>query len=182
MLDSLKEEEEDAEAEKNSPKEKWRPTDRACRPRQACESSTGTSARRVRDAPVTKGKVSLLEAAGAPRLIKIDFGRGASGRRGQEYGFCGDVRAAQRVRGGVRGDAGEPPIDGGHACGSAGDQVNVFDDKDPANGNISCGLPEGRVDVPEAYDEVECSDILECRRVTLPEIEPMGSRRRRTAK
>ena len=29
----------------------------------------------LRDAPVTKGKVSLLEAAGAPRLIKIDSGR-----------------------------------------------------------------------------------------------------------
>jgi hypothetical protein len=35
-------------------------------------------------------------------------------------------------------------------------------------------LPEGVVDIPEAYDAVECSDILECRRVTLPEIERHG--------
>ena len=47
--------------------------------------------------------------------------------------------------------------------------------KDPCvRKHLKDGLPEGMVDIPEAYDEVECSDILECRRVTLPEIERHG--------
>ena len=47
--------------------------------------------------------------------------------------------------------------------------------KDPCvRKHLKDGLPEGVVDVPEAYDEVECSDILECRRVSLQEIERHG--------
>ena len=48
-----------------------------------------------------------------------DLGYAPWGNESEGNGLRGEVRAAQRVRGGVRGHAGESPSDGGHACGGA---------------------------------------------------------------
>ena len=73
VLDSLKEEEEDAEAEKLADEKRRLRT--APPPSTRVRVFDRDECEALRDAPVTKGKVSLLEAAGAPRLIKIDSGR-----------------------------------------------------------------------------------------------------------
>ena len=85
MLDSLKEEEEDAEAEKIA--EEKRRLRTAPPPSTRVRVFDRDECEALRDAPVTKGKVSLLEAAGAPRLIKIDSGRVFWETRAKSTGF-----------------------------------------------------------------------------------------------
>jgi hypothetical protein len=85
VLDSLKEEEEDAEAEKIA--EEKRRLRTAPPPSTRVRVFDRDECEALRDAPVTKGKVSLLEAAGAPRLIKIDSGRVFWETRAKSTGF-----------------------------------------------------------------------------------------------
>ena len=173
VLDSLKEEEDDAEAEKLA--EEKRRLRTAPPPSTRVRVFDKDECEALRDAPVTKGKVSLLEAAGAPRLIKIDSGTVRWETRAKATGFVAtcaqhndyekeyeEMRANPRLMEAMRAEA--------RANKSLFSRY-----KDPCQRKpLRDGLPEGPVDVPEAYDAVECSDILECRRVTLPEIERHG--------
>ena len=91
VLDSLREEEEDAEAEKIA--EEKRRLRTAPPPSTRVRVFDRDECEALRDAPVTKGKGSLLEAAGAPRLIKIDSGRVFWETRAKSTGFVAKCTA-----------------------------------------------------------------------------------------
>ena len=127
----------------------------------------------LRDAPVTKGKVSLLEAAGAPRLIKIDSGTVRWETRAKATGFVAtctqhndyeeefrEMRANPRLMEAMRAEA------RANKCFLAL--------PGPVPGNTprmvcrkACGRSRG-------LRRRRVLRILECRRVSLPEIERHG--------
>ena len=99
--------------------------------------------------PVTKGKVSLLEAAGAPRLIKIDSGTVRWETRAKATGFVAtcaqhnayeeefmEMRANPRLMEAMRAEA-------------RANKSMFSRYKDPCQRkHLRDGLPEGPVDVP----------------------------------
>ena len=173
VLDSLKEEEEDAEAEKLA--EEKRRLRTAPPPSTRVRVFDRDECEALRDAPVTKGKISLLEAAGAPRLIKIDSGRVYWETRAKATGYvakCAQHNEYEEEYAAMRAN---PHLMEVMRAEARANKSMFSRYKDPCvRKHLKDGLPEGVVDVPEAYDDVECSDILECRRVSLTEIERHG--------
>ncbi len=173
VLDSLKEEEEDAEAEKLA--EEKRRLRTAAPPSTRVRVFDRDECEALRDAPVTKGKVSLLEAAGAPRLIKIDSGRVYWETRAKATGYVAKCTQHNEYEEEFAAMRANPRLMEAMRMEARASKSLFSRYRDPCvRKHLKDGLPEGVVDVPNAYDDVECSDILECRRVSLQEIERHG--------